>query len=98
MFLKTPVIVLLSLIWLQAGVREIWENQAFVDDYCYGNYKNRFIQGYCAFHTAAADYTSLQNLLLTFCFASKTALCISAFLIAVVNARLFAPQFKIKTV
>ena len=89
--IKSAAILGLTLMWVQMGMRELWENQAFVDDYCDGQYSNKFIQGYCIVHAAAADYSSINNLLYTFCFASTTSIVTTSFLLAYFNARMMLP-------
>lgn len=83
-------ILVLTLVWVQMGVREIWENQAFVDGYCHRPYNNRFIGGYCAVHSAAADYTSIKNLLHTFCLAGIWPMVITAVLVVAANQMLIS--------
>lgn len=89
--IKSALVLGLTLMWAQLGLRELWENQAFVEDYCDGDYGNRFIQGYCAIHTAAADYTSIHNLFYTFCFSSTTALCSTIILLLYFNLKMMLP-------
>lgn len=89
--IKSALIAGLTLMWVQMGMRELWENQAFVEDYCDGHYRNRFIQGYCTMHKAAADYSSVHNLLYTFCFASTTSLVTTSVLLAYFNCRNLLP-------
>jgi hypothetical protein len=87
---KAVGILVLTLVWIQMGLREIWENQAFVDGHCYRPHNNRFIGGYCAFHTAAADYTSVKNLVHTFCLAGIWPMVITAMLIVSFNQMLIS--------
>lgn len=78
-------ILVLTMVWMQMGIREIWENQAFVDGHCHRPHTNRFIGGYCLVHSAAADYTSIKNLVHTFCLASIWSIVVTAILVIAFN-------------
>ncbi len=83
-------ILVLTMVWMQMGLREIWENQAFVDGHCHRPFTNRFIGGYCLVHGAAADYTSIKNLVHTFCFAGIWSIVVTAVLVIAFNQMLIS--------
>ena len=90
---KTTLTILLAIAWLQAGLWELHQNARFVASHCEGDndITDKFIMTYCAIHRPLADWTSLNAIITSFCFAGWKSLVLTSTIIAtmVSSARRF---------
>lgn len=80
---RATFIVFLTLLWVQAGVREMMEHWYFVDDHCYGEQatSGKYIMSYCLLHRRWGDWTSISALMHGFCLAGRQSMLVSAMLV-----------------
>lgn len=84
---RAGVVIFLTLVWIQMGVRTLYHNSQFVHYHCNHGMETTdpFIGGYCIFHKKWSDWSSFHTLLVTFCGAGIYQMALTAILLLAIN-------------